>query len=174
MRLVLAVVLGGVIAFAWQAFSWMVLPWHGAFMKPFENEAALTSFLEASAPEGGLYVHPMDENAPPGTPFVYAVIVPEGSTVTGSKLFTALLTQILGAALIAFIVAAVPFGFWYRVMLVVAIGLAAGVLGRMGDAIWWHFPLGYVLVEVADLVIAWFLAGLAIAKWVPAWGRTGS
>ena len=47
--------------------------------------------------------------------------------------------------------------------MVTLIGFLIGFLGEMPYWNWWGFSFGYVVVEIADAVIGWFLAGLAIA-----------
>ena len=43
-------------------------------------------------------------------------------------------------------------------------GLSIALLGEVPAWNWMGFPCGYVLVNMSDLVISWFLAGLAMAK----------
>jgi hypothetical protein len=51
-----------------------------------------------------------------------------------------------------------------RVGFVVVVALAAGVVAHVPFWIWWKFSTSFTLVEFADLIIGWGLAGLLIAK----------
>lgn len=42
--------------------------------------------------------------------------------------------------------------------------LAVGVIAVILNWIWWHFPRDFVLLTMADILIAWLLAGMVIAK----------
>ena len=54
--------------------------------------------------------------------------------------------------------------FKRRVVIAVCFGLATGLMPALSDWNWWHFPMGYTIAMIADALISWTLAGLAMAK----------
>jgi hypothetical protein len=53
--------------------------------------------------------------------------------------------------------------FWRRVTFVMLLGLFAGFVGPFSEWNWWNFPFGFTIVNVIDLCVTWFLAGLVLA-----------
>jgi hypothetical protein len=51
-----------------------------------------------------------------------------------------------------------------RVMFVGTAAVAVCLIAVMPNWIWWRYPSDWVLVGMADIVIAWLLAGMVIAK----------
>ena len=94
-------------------------------------------------------VDPDDMN----TPMVFSFL----SLLLAALLITWLLMQTSGLSYIR------------QVMFVTAIGLSAGVMVHLPYWNWWKFPLCYTIVSIFDLVIAWFLAGLVMAKMCQRW-----
>ncbi len=168
-KLLMGMVAGGMVLFLWGTVSWMLLPWHRAAMHGFTNEAAVAEVLLANVPKAGIYVLPdctkHDQPKPPG-PFVFASIRPEGVNSTSPALYVrGLLIEMLGALLVTFLVVTIPgLGYGSRVRLITLVALIAGVLGHLPNWQWWQFSFGFTLVNILDLVIGYFLAGLVIAK----------
>jgi hypothetical protein len=160
---------GGVVMFAWFMISWMALPWHKADLMSFKDEKAVAAALTANAPESGTYVLPytnMGQAAQKtGKPFAFVSVFAPGVNVKeqmpmtmgedfGLCLFMAALLSCLlkkktdGSCPVAFSAKA---------------GLLAGAAAYAPMYIWYHFPLNFVLGGLADDVIAFALAGAAIA-----------
>lgn len=57
-------------------------------------------------------------------------------------------------------------GYWGRVGFVSLVGVAIGFVGHFAYWNWFGFPTPYLVVTIADSLIAWLLAGLAMAKLV--------
>jgi hypothetical protein len=57
-------------------------------------------------------------------------------------------------------------GYLSRVLLVTALALFSVFFHTLMNWNWWNFPGDFTLVESVDTLIAWFLAGLAIAWFV--------
>lgn len=173
-RVVLGAVLGGMVAFGWGAVSWMVLPWHHESLRTFTNEVAVARTVQANAPAAGVYLllpahwqKPTKEQQaiPKGLMFFGAVRqeLPDMSWYY----LRGLAIEMLGAFLIGVVLLMAPLeDYWGRVKVVTLVGLAAGVLVRLPDWNWWGFSTRFTLLAILDLVIAWFLAGLVIAKLV--------
>lgn len=173
--------LGGIIVFLWGLFSWMVLPWHCCYFHPFENESKVASVIQDNAKEQGMYVIPYtmdyDENTPTKKmkesieryetgPFVFAAIVPGGIGRMGpSHMVISFLIQFVGALILSWMIFQTK-GLKKRekILFGALFGLAVGVLGILPSWNWLGFPLGYVLILMADLVIGWTLASYAMAR----------
>ena len=181
-RLVLGALLGGLVLFVWGAISWMVLPWHEAALNRFTDEDAVASTITASAPRPGIYVYP---GMPPADgspeeraaaeqasmakmergPIIFVSYDPAGMTSMAMPMICNLLTQILGALLVTWLLNKTSgLSYWGAVLFVVVAALAAGVVAVLPEWIWWHFSTTYVMGQIADLVIGGFLSGLVIAK----------
>lgn len=179
-RFIFASLLGGFIAFVWSFVSWMVIPWHMNNLHRFENPVQVSEAIKQNAPTDGVYVlHPM-ETCPqdsmgqmneamcdPQAPFVFAC-------VKRVPLFTGQMSHLIYALIIEFIAgfficwllvnSKSHRGYWDRVTFVTIIALVAGILVYLPGWNWWGFPVSYTAIGMLDLVIAWFLAGLAISK----------
>ena len=173
--------IGGFIIFVWGLFSWMVFPWHQRCLKKFTNETEVAKVITNNAPKSGVYILPNTFSYDEGTshqematgvemiergPFVFASIQTHGIGKASLKPFIiALIIQIMGAFFVTWmLLKAKNLAFKKQVGFVTGFGLSVGVLGQFPEWNWWGFPYEYVLINVLDLTIGWFLAGLAIAK----------
>ncbi|MGH7729716.1 MAG: hypothetical protein ACRENJ_00515 [Candidatus Eiseniibacteriota bacterium] len=182
--LVLGAVLGGVVAFAWSAVSWTLLPWHDSAMKSFTDEAAVAQVLRDNIPSGGMFMLP---GPPPGYdrmskaekeaaeaamaqkrsegPYLHGVVWRRVRDDMGRQMGVALLFDVLSALLVTMLVMRTGGMTWGgRVMFVVTMALAACMIAVAPNWIWWHHPADVVIVQMADLLIGWLLAGMVIAK----------
>ena len=182
--LIRSAVLGGIIVFLWGLVSWMLLPWHQVTIKQFQNEERVAQVIRENAFERGIYLLPnlftYDSKQESGIaqqrieegrervargPVMFAAINPLGvnPNMAGS-FFIAVIINIVGAYFISWIVLLIKTDYWGRVKLITLMGFIIGFLGLLPAWNWWNFALGYVAVGIIDLIIAWFLAGLMIAK----------
>ncbi|MES1226421.1 MAG: hypothetical protein ABUT20_63685 [Bacteroidota bacterium] len=172
---------GGIIVFAWCLFSWMVLPWHTKAFKKFQDEESVAEAIKNNASESGVYILPnaykYDSNTPSDQldkgmmlmqngPTLFASIQVNGMGQKTVKPFlVSLIIQILGAGIVSWMLLQTKgLKTKQRVRFVTLYGLAIGILGVLPAWNWWSLSLGYVSCIFFDLVIGWFLAGLAIAK----------
>ncbi len=183
-KLIRAAVLGGIIVFLWGLGSWMLLPLHQVTINHFQNEEMVAEVIRENALERGIYLLPnmftYDNKQVPDVarqrveegrekmargPVMFASIQPLGvkPNMAGS-FFISVIINIVGAFLISWIVSLIKGDFWRRVGFVTLIGFIVGFLGLLPAWNWWNFSLSYVVVGIMDLIIAWFLAGLMIAK----------
>ncbi|QDU64061.1 hypothetical protein Pan216_49490 [Planctomycetes bacterium Pan216] len=182
LRVILAAVIGGLIVFVWNFVSWMVLPFHGQTLDRIPGEPAQVEEFLGTFPESGVYHYPgMPPSSNPSEqemadwteayksgPRVKMMIVEHGDAdaAMGKETLTALLLDIGGAFMVAQLLAlvgpAVVF-YWQRVGFVVMLVCFALVVGYLPDWIWWGHPVDFALLKVADILLAWFLAGLVIA-----------
>lgn len=178
---------GGLVLFLWGAFSYMALPWHATTLNKFTDETVVSQTLTANAPESGMYILPNPHKPGPETaegqqagkedamnrmmrgPFLFAAVSLTGTREMGQALLLNVAGNLFSALLATWLLlqtAPAPYGC--RVGFIVTIALAAAVIAHYPSWIWWRFSTVYMLVECADLLIGWTLAGLAIATLVPA------
>ena len=103
-----------------------------------------------TGPTGMLIYHPTGETA-----------------VSPKKLLIQLLSNLLAAAIVAFVVSLMLAPYWQRVL---AIALLGGFACLTISTIYWNwygYPTSFFIAQVIDQVVGWLLAGLAIAKVVP-------
>lgn len=187
-RILFGAIAGALIAFIWSTFSYMVLPWHNLGYGWFKDGEAVSRVLVEQMDQDGIYLVP---NLPPMSehdnaetqmqwqddakrgPFVYMWIMRGGLqfNMAGSMVIQFLIQLAVGL-IAAFLLAKSTFTTW--------LGRAAGVsvLVFSGSFLtlvpfwnWFGFPVLSTVVTLADYLIAWFLAGLAMAKVVPSASR---
>ncbi len=187
LKVLIAAILGGVIFFAWNSVSWMVLPWHQQTINHFDNDQAIMEVLSANAnaEKGGIYLLPKMEHKTKASavdemlaesadsqvsqePFAFISYKPQGSgrSMEDSMKF-ALINSILASIFIVILLSGTSdLSYMARVFYVVMIGFVGALLGHVPNWIWWGFDGGYTLVMVADTLVGWFLAGLIIAAFI--------
>jgi len=178
MRLILAAILGGVIMFAWGAFSHMVLNMEKETIKQVPNEAAFVAAMKQNITADGVYALPgmdMSGKATADDMNAWMAKYKEGPTAmlfyntTGADVFTPrqFLVQLGGdvaAALFGSIIlffAAV--GFARGVIISTLIGVAGWCALLIPYWNWYRFPFEFVRMDLIDQVAGWFLAGLVMA-----------
>ncbi len=171
---------GGVIVFLWGTISWMILPWHGMTINKFHNEGPLAFLIEQSAPHSGVYALPypwitegtskeeIKEEMEQG-PLVFAAVRKEGMGNSFKAIVLSLLADIIAAFFIMWLLLKTR-GLIYaqRVGFITMVGLVVALLGNFPNWNWWGFSNSYTLVAMLDVVVAWFFASLAMARYTPA------
>lgn len=168
-RLLIGTLLGGVITFGWGAFSWMALPWHKATLHSFTNEHWVASAIRDNAPQSGVYVMHQE-------PATFAAVrrVPVDPT-SGWFFIRGFLLELGGAFLLTLLLLTLPeLDYRRRVWVAFAVALTGAVTTHLPNWNWWGFSAGFTWVAVVDQVIAWSLAGLAIAAVTRGRSNTGT
>ncbi|WP_194846931.1 hypothetical protein [Candidatus Neptunochlamydia vexilliferae] len=173
--------IGGIIAFIWSCFSWMVLPWHSQAYQAFENESAVAKVIVENVKESGIYGIPnmsncekpitkeekhAQEEAWKKGPIIFTTVNLEGvSSGMVKEILSHLITTLIGSGIISFLLIymAKPLEYWHKVLFVTFIGLAGAILNQIPLWIWHSFSAGFVTLDIIDQVVAWFLAGTAMA-----------
>jgi hypothetical protein len=165
-----AMLLGGILIFAWFGISWMVLPWHKTTMMGFKDEAAVVKVLAKNATASGVYVAPWTDfgktEQKTEKPFVFMSVKAEGMDVKNGmneRMLKDFFVCLFMAGLLACLLkksSGCPGALGIKV------GLIAGLAGYMPHFIWFGFPIKYTLVGIADCVIAFTLAGAIVGKFV--------
>lgn len=164
-----ATIVSGVILLAWGSVSWMVLPWHQMVANEFTSESEVAEVLRANAPKAGVYYLPFaHQNHKKGETAAFVNALPEGYD---PGMIKQLVTQFIGALISALIIICLlsqtaGLGYWGRVGFVALIGVAIGFVSHFPYWNWFGFPAAYIIVTIVDILIAWLLAGLLIAKLV--------
>ncbi len=193
-KILLAALLGALICVVWGAVSWMGLQWHDSTLSKFQDEGAVAAFIKADAgtvlkirgKTSGVFMLPCASQdrvpseegkarkqavlkAHDDGPFVYAIIRP-GPKPANLWLNLGLDTARSFAA--CFIIAlllswTMRLDYIQRVFFCAIAGLFAGLVSDIPLLIRFEAPLRYTLINLADHLCEWFLAGLAIAAFVP-------
>lgn len=186
LKIFLSSLLGAALCVTWWAVSWMVLEWHGSTVRKFTDEAAVAAVVKANADEPGVYMLPVAvaanqrephdaheaniirnaaERSREEGPFAYAIVRPGPKTANfGVALGFAAGRSFLACFAIALMLSwTVRLDYIQRVFFCVLAGLFAGLVTDLPMLIWFEAPLRHTLINIADHVCEWFLAGLAIA-----------
>jgi hypothetical protein len=161
--------IGGIVVFLWYTLSWTVLPMHKMLIHKFIDEKEVATSITRFAPNDGVYVLPScgpKQESGENLPFIF-VNIKRGCD--GQKMIkdiiTGLIIQIVGAGLITYLVLQTkPMKYWNRVGFISLIGLVIGLLGASSNWNWWSFPASWALLEIFDILVAWFIGGAVIAK----------
>ena len=168
-RNLLLSVVAGLVLFVWGFVSWTILPWHNAVANKFTNEAAVSQALKENSPQQGIYFLPFSEkDHGPNQIGAFVNVLPQGTEMNMSKLMAiGFITQIIGAFLVLLLVSYTrSFSYWGRVGIFSLMGLIIGFVSHAPYWNWFGFSSSYVIVTIVDTLIAWTLAGLAVAKFV--------
>ncbi len=166
---ILAVVFSAVILFFWGYISWTVLPWHNMVSQTFTDEAAVAQVLQANASQKGIYYLPYKhEDHEAGQTAAFVNVLPQGFDMNMSKLMgIGFVIQLLASLFVVLLLSqTTKLGYWNKVMFVALIGLTIGFVNQALLWNWFGFPLIYAVVQIFDSLVAWSLAGLAMAKLV--------
>jgi len=178
-KIVLAALVGGLVVFVWESVAHVALPLGEMGLSALPNEAPVLESLHTSLPEPGLYFFP----SPAGTskeqqaawvtkiqtgPSGLLVYRPQGGeAMSPRQLGSELLTDILAAALVAFVASLLAGPYARRVLAIALLGLFACVSILFSYWIWYGFPASFIAAETITQFVSWLLAGLVIAKLVP-------
>ena len=176
---------GGSVAWVWGAISWMALPWHHATFRSFTDEADIERTLLACCPSSGVYGLPAPPKSTPGMdkaardaadraaqarmvkgPIVTAIVQREGFGSVPLAMLRAFAIYAAASAVMTFVASRTSGTYWDRVIVVTAIGLAAGLICRMSDWNWHGYSSAYTAVNVVDHAVGACIVGLAVAALV--------
>ena len=182
-------------AFSWGAIPGMSLKWHQATLRKFSDEktvataakSASADVLESRKEKSGVFMLPgpvsaadrmpqdqamvknqLAQTAREAGPFIYAIIRP-GTQVSSMSvnLGFAYGRSFISCFVIALLLSCtVRLDYIQRVFVCVLAGLFAGTVADLPMFIWFEFPLRYTLINMADHLCEWFIAGLALAAFV--------
>ena len=164
---VIGALLGGVIVCAWGVLSWMALPWHSRAMRSLDHDVDVVRMLDFGTPASGIYLYPQaaSREMKAGLPMAFVSFSKEGARPVVQAVLLGLCLQIAGAFILTWLISKTSgLAYGQKVLFAAAYGLAAGLLGAGPNWIWMNFAPDYTLLGIADSLISWTLAGLAIGK----------
>jgi hypothetical protein len=185
MKKLLAVVLGGLIAFVWSAIIHMNPATGGLGLSRMneKTEDTVMAALKANVQADGLYFYPgidmskkmSDQEEAAWTakykagPAGLLLYHPTGGEPMQAKLLVVEFVADVVCALIAvIIIAGTGGGVLYRATIVAMLGLFAWFTLSVSQWNWYGFPFKWIMLDVIDQVAGWFLAGMVMAKLVKA------
>ncbi len=168
-KMFMGALLGAIVMFAWVSFSWMVLPWHCANMNGFKDEKAVAQVLLDNMNESGMYSLPYmkDMKATPAVDKPYAFMSVVGGGVDMKNMTRNLVTEFLMAFIAAMILTCLLKKVCCsgnKICFSGKIGVLIALISYVPLWNWFHFSTNYVLVGMADVIIATTLAGAVISK----------
>jgi hypothetical protein len=194
-KILLAALLGAVVCVVWGAVSWTVLQWHGSSLHKFADEAVLGTIIKADAgmvlklrgQTSGVFMlpggpagdkvaredskarHQAALKAREDGPYVYAIVRPGPATRgLAANLGFSAARSFAACFIIALLLSwTMRLDYIQRVFFCAIAGLFAGLVSEVPMLIWFEAPLRHTLINLADHLCEWFLAGLAIAAFVP-------
>lgn len=178
-RVLVATLAGAVVAFVWALISWMALPWHHADFRSFKDADPVAEHIMEQSRDSGFYMLPNAivkdrtqekhnqwmKDAAKG-PYALIILRKEGMKISfPMQLAKMFLMQFATALLLTLLLAQTSIQSVLRkAVFVTTAALAGGMLVHLANWGWWGFPIATTMVEIVDLIITWFLAGLAIGK----------
>ncbi|MDR7133321.1 putative oligopeptide transporter (OPT) family protein [Lysobacter niastensis] len=183
MRLIVAGIIGGIVMFMWGAVWHMALPFSEAGMKvPPQQQVVLDAIAPTTSGEG-IYMYPsispekMSDKAAMqafaeetrGKPYALVVYQPGGNPINQSmvpNLVKQLVTCILAALVLAWVLSLTAWGFGRRVMVAGAMAVFAWIAISLPHWNWYMFPMSFTASALGEQLVGWLLAGAAIAWWL--------
>ncbi len=183
-----ASLLGAIACVIWGALSWMVLQWHSNSLNKFNDESAVAAAITANATHSGVYMLPSTlgsmehtpkeeiainrksaELALKNGPFVYATVrIGSHNPSMPLNLALSFLRSFIACFVIALMLSwTMRLDYLQRVFFCAMAGLFAGLVSDVPMMIWFEEPVRHALISIAGHLCEWFLAGLAIAAFVP-------
>jgi hypothetical protein len=180
-RNIIATLIGTLIVFLWQGFSWMASPIHTDSMKYTPKQAEITEAISANLTEDGMYrvpgFDPSEEMTTEkmeafnkeyeGKPWALVLYNKSFVCMGPSVMVNGILLNLVGVIL-AICVFRIARGeerkFGTGLLLIMALPLFTIFQSALMNANWWSFPWHFLKGEVIDLIVGWLLFGL-FAVW---------
>ncbi len=174
-RIIITAIVGTLILFAWNALSWMVLPFHSNALKNIPEKAMNAEMLKQNLESDGVYHYPglPENNTPEGWapiqeklktgPRITLMVYKSGETsvFSPSSFLTGLLFNLLTVLLLLFIIKKIENKSSRNIiMLSLAFGLLISFARDFPQMVWYLYPLHFTLIEVFDTLISFLLLGL--------------
>lgn len=184
-KVLLGALVGGIVVFIVGSLLHTVLGLGAVGVKAVPQEDAVLSAMRAAIHEPGFYIFPAPNMAPGRTkeqmnadnaayaakyqqgPSGILVYSPGGTALNYGKLLGGeFAIDVISAFFLACILAMGAGGvssYWKRVFAVTLAGLFAAVFLGLEYWNWYSFPTNYICAYIANGVLDWYFAGLAMA-----------
>ena len=182
MRIAVAALFGAIVIFLWQFVSHMLLPIGVMGFHAPQNEDVVLQAAASGLSTPGIYLLPYlapEKMSDPAAtqawtgkaqknPSLFVVVGPPSTMATNMapELIKQFVTNLLGALLVAFVLAATAWSFGMRVLGALVFGIFGWLLDIVPMWTWYKFPADYVVGNLLDQGIGWLLAGIAMAWWL--------
>ena len=154
----------GFALFAWQTISQVVVPWHEATMREFEDAPRVVEVIRAGAPENGMYF--AGQGILAAVAFTPTMADKTSMEFMGPMLLRQFATNVLIGLLLCLMLVTVQGVSPATGARIAAIAAAAAALTiNVSNSIWYGFSMAFTLVNSVDLVIGWAIAG-AVIGWL--------
>ena len=179
-NLIIGSLLAAVAMFIFGAVYWNS-PAVGAGSRDIVDDAAAQAVLKSTVPETGLYWVPglalMAEDAEKfntlheaGPVAMVNIRHQPGPAASAGTFAAGFLHEWVVCFLIGLLMMRVSpalSGYGDRVRFVTVVGVVMAVFVNIGSVIWWRMPMAFQFAEGMYNIIAWFLAGMVLARFVP-------
>jgi hypothetical protein len=183
-KVVLAGILGGIVAFIWSAIAHMnpVTGQLGLSMMKEKEEEAVMAALRNGLSQPGLYFFPGCDMAKKMTkeqeaawiakckagPVGFLLYDPNGRDPMAmtQQLVVEFLATVLCGLIAASILSATVGSWRCRATMVAMMGLFTWLAISLSQWIWYHFPFSFIALDALDQIIGWLLAGFLMAKMI--------
>jgi hypothetical protein len=175
-KYLIGAVVGGIILFAWQGLSWMLLGVHDDHMKYNAGQDQIMSALSANIKEDGLYMLP---SAPTkkeqqemmekmeGKPWASVIYHSSMKTDMTMMFVRSILVNIFLVISLIYMLTRGGTPIGRRVFAAsVAFGLATWLWSMYMGHIWFDLPWHMIKGDLIDSVAAWALVGLWLGWWL--------
>lgn len=187
MKILIGSLLAGLVTFFWGFLSWTALGWHENGMHSFKSETLVADVIKANATSGhAIYMLPWMEQPRADTPateiesikkkseermhagpYMYAIVRPGKAEVSmGNNMILSVVRGFLAALIVSALLNQIALPYIGRVTFVAAAGAFAGLVADMPLWIWFENPTRDFVVNMADHIIEWTLAGLVLGIFV--------
>lgn len=180
--LLLGTLLGGLVAFAWSTVSWEVIGWHEKTMEAFDKDEEVSAMILSHTTKSGVYLLPgapmegMTAEQKKAAkqalmpkmqrgPVMFAALKREGFGSFGKGLAIQVASLFAAAFLLTWLLLQTSgLSYGRKVLFLGVAGLAASVIVDLPNWNWWGFSGSFTMVNLADTVLTWLIAGFVIAK----------
>lgn len=184
-KLIIGSLVGTIIIFVWSAMSWMVLPIHTQSFWYTPNQDSIMKNLSANLTETGAYMIPTVDNRTCGMfdakyqedvekhmkecigkPSAIVIYTSKNEAMNGSMFAFGFLFDFIAVLCAVIILAAAGdklHSFYQRWWMVMLIGVAIAMQGKLLDWNWMSFPWHFIRGSVIDIVVQWGLCGAWLA-----------
>ncbi len=170
-KIVFGCILSAIACFAWGFLSWSVLDWHTNSIHSFDDQPEVSKAVRKNATHGhGVYVLPsMEGPSSLATPDEKKAFIAKQEEARNKPwdmtqaMIQAGVRALVASILLALILNQTTLPYVGRVTVCAVAGLFAGIVCDMPMWIWFEGPTRVLMVNLADHLIEWTLAGLILS-----------